>query len=93
MSLMDTHILMFKAFYRWRYHHQCRRATKLRLSGRMKAPARFPIFSHSVFKRAQFGKYDGVRRKKFLWIILIPLIFLLIWFLAESFKAIDIFQP
>ncbi len=84
---------MIKTFYRWRYHHQCRRSTKLRLAGRMKAPNRFPIFSHSVFKRAKFGKYDGGGRRKLYWLLFIPLILLLIWFFSESIKAIGIFQP
>ena len=86
---------MLQSFYRWRYHHRRRKATKQRLSGRRKARTQFHLFTHSAFKRPEFGKYDRsyTRSKKWRWLIILPLLLIFIWFIWESFKAVGFFQP
>ncbi len=86
---------MFRRFYIWLYYYRQRKASRARLSGRMRRTTGFRLFDQTVFHRAHFGKYDLPRQrwrkgKKLLWLVAFILLGWIIW---ESFKAFSLFQP
>lgn len=85
---------MLRRFYIWLYYYRQRKASRARLSGRLRPHKRFRLFDQSVFHRAQFGKYDLPRQhwRKGRWFVWLALGFILCWLLWESLKAIRLFQ-
>lgn len=79
-------------YYRWRYRIRERRRVRQRLSGKWRLPKRFAIFTNHVFGRARFGKYEP-RERRWQFLLAAPVLALLLWFIVESFRAWNFFQP
>ena len=92
---MHDHCPVIKHFYRWLYHYRQQQAAYRRLHGKPRPRSGFKRFTHRVFQRERFGKYDPAifRLRWVRWLLATPLALALGWFIWESAHAIGMFQP